>query len=82
MSPSERSEGACKMSLEELQRGVGRCTHPFDEPAALGLRAANLGDDADTTGAVYGQLKVPPDWTVWIHATCNRASQAGRSCSR
>jgi len=25
-------------------------------PAALGLRATNLGDDADTTGAVYGRL--------------------------
>jgi len=35
---------------------VGRYTHPFDEPAAVGLRAANLGDNGDTTGAVYGQL--------------------------
>jgi len=49
MSPSERSEGACKVSLEELRRVVGRYTHPFDEPAALGLRGANLGDDGDTT---------------------------------
>ena len=34
------------------------------------LRAVNLGDDADTTGAIYGQLAgacysvdaIPPDW--------------------
>ena len=56
MSPSERSERVCKMSLEELRRMVERYTHLFDEPAALGLRGANLGNDAHTTGAVYGQL--------------------------
>ena len=39
------------------------------------LAAANLGDDADTTAAVYGQLAgayygleaIPPDWRSRLH---------------
>ncbi len=45
----------------------------FSEGALL---AVNLGDDADTTGAVYGQLAgayygatgIPPEWLDTLHA--------------
>ena len=44
--------------------------HRFDSFREGALRAVNLGDDADTTGAIYGQLAgayygvnaIPPDW--------------------
>ena len=50
------------------------------------LRVVNLGDDADTTGAVFGQLAgayygergIPPEWRARLHAHDMIASLADR----
>lgn len=54
------------------------------------LRVVNLGDDADTTGAVYGQLAgafygesgVPLDWRSKLHDAKLIRSLADRLCER
>jgi ADP-ribosylglycohydrolase len=55
------------------------CSDSFREGA---LRAVNLGDDADTTGAIYGQLAgayysvnaIPQDWIERL-ALCELISE-------
>ena len=51
----------------------------FEEGALL---AVNLGDDADTTGAVYGQLageeNIPSRWLEKLHWRVEIAAMAGR----
>ncbi|MBK0027508.1 ADP-ribosylglycohydrolase family protein [Stenotrophomonas sp. S48] len=50
------------------------CFAQHDDFAAVVLEAANLGDDADTTAAVAGQLAgafhgmagIPPQWLQWL----------------
>jgi ADP-ribosylglycohydrolase len=80
-------------------RGTGHVVHSLE--AALwafhrgqslregALLAVNLGDDADTTGAVYGQLAgtfygeaaIPQPWREWIMAGEKIADLAERLCA-
>jgi ADP-ribosylglycohydrolase len=64
--PAIRGSGYVVASLEAALWAF----HRSDDFRAGALRAVNLGDDADTTGAVYGQLAgayygdegIPPAW--------------------
>jgi ADP-ribosyl-[dinitrogen reductase] hydrolase len=55
--------------VESLEAGLW-ALHTTDDFRSGALRAVNLGDDADTTGAVYGQLAgavygeeaIPEEW--------------------
>jgi ADP-ribosylglycohydrolase len=57
---------AAGLSCARLRLHFGR----FTAPTPLGKEHVNLGDDADTTGAIYGQLAgayygvtaIPQDW--------------------
>lgn len=73
--PAIRGTGYCVAALEAALWSVGGA---LDLRNAV-LRAANLGDDADTTAAIAGQLAgarwgasaIPADWRSKI-AACNR----------
>jgi ADP-ribosyl-[dinitrogen reductase] hydrolase len=64
--PEIRGRGYVAMSLEAALWAL----HTTDDFRTGALRAVNLGDDADTTGAVYGQLAgaiygdddIPNEW--------------------
>jgi ADP-ribosylglycohydrolase len=66
--PEIRGTGYVVDSLEAALWAFD-CSHSFREGALL---AVNLGDDADTTGAIYGQIagafygaeQIPPEWRV------------------
>ncbi|MEJ5061039.1 MULTISPECIES: ADP-ribosylglycohydrolase family protein [unclassified Pseudomonas] len=66
-----RGSGYCIASLEAALW----CFHHTDSFAAATLKAANLGDDADTTAAIVGQLAgahygvqaIPKDWLDKLH---------------
>jgi ADP-ribosyl-[dinitrogen reductase] hydrolase len=66
--PEIRGTGYVVESLEAALWAFDR-SHSFREGAHL---AVNLGDDADTTGAIYGQIAgafygadgIPPEWRV------------------
>lgn len=81
--------GYCVQSLEAALW----CFHQTDSFAAATLQAANLGNDADTTAAIVGQLAgayygvrgIPGHWLEMLHdgaeiaATADRLLQASRS---
>lgn len=83
-----RGSGYCVQSLEAALW----CFHHTDNFAAAILQAANLGDDADTTAAIVGQLAgayygvraIPGHWLELLHegeeiaATADRLLQASR----
>ncbi|WP_285354461.1 ADP-ribosylglycohydrolase family protein [Pseudomonas sp. lyk4-R2A-10] len=83
-----RGSGYCVESLEAALW----CFHHTDSFAAAVLRAANLGDDADTTAAIVGQLAgahygvqgIPSGWLEKLHdgeeiaATAERLLNASR----
>jgi len=62
--------------------------HRTDDFRTGCLRVVNLGDDADTTGAVFGQIAgayygehgIPSDWRARLHAHDLIASLADRLC--
>lgn len=70
------------------------CFHHTDSFAEAVLAAANLGDDADTTAAIVGQVAgayygvhgIPLGWLskLWMHdhlqATAGALMQMGESC--
>jgi ADP-ribosyl-[dinitrogen reductase] hydrolase len=66
--PEIRGSGYVVDSLEAALWAFDR-SNTFQEGALL---AVNLGDDADTTGAIYGQIagafygadQIPPEWRV------------------
>jgi ADP-ribosyl-[dinitrogen reductase] hydrolase len=66
-----RGSGYCVASLEAALW----CFHHSDSFEAAVLKAANLGDDADTTAAIVGQLAgahygvqaIPPSWLAKLH---------------
>src|SRR6188474_3487659 len=66
-----RGTGYCVASLEAALW----CFHHTDSFEAAILEAANLGDDADTTAAIVGQLAgahygkagIPARWLVRLH---------------
>lgn len=68
--PKINGSGYCVRTLEAALWALSSTTS-FREGA---LRVVNLGDDADTTGAVYGQLAgaiygyeaIPPEWRTKI----------------
>ena len=70
--PAIRGSGYAAESLEAALWALHHSTS-FAEGALL---AVNLGDDADTTGAVYGQLAgalygtagIPDEWLANLHA--------------
>src|SRR5690606_486692 len=70
--PEIRGSGYVVASLEAALRAFSR-TSSFQEGL---LQAVNLGDDADTTGAVYGQIagayygadQIPSNWLDRLHA--------------
>ena len=76
--PEIVGSGFVVRSLEAALWALSR-TKSFSDGA---LRAVNLGDDADTTGAVYGQLAgavygeeaIPADWRsrLALRATIER----------
>lgn len=67
-----RGSGYC---IESLEAALW-CFQHTDSFAAAVLQAANLGDDADTTAAIVGQLagahygvqSIPIDWMAKLHA--------------
>ncbi|NNA59179.1 ADP-ribosylglycohydrolase family protein [Pseudomonas koreensis] len=78
-------------SVESLEAALW-CFHHTDSFAAAILQAANLGDDADTTAAIVGQLAgayygiraIPAPWLEMLHdgeeitATADRLLDASR----
>lgn len=78
-------------SVESLEAALW-CFHHTDSFAAAILQAANLGDDADTTAAIVGQLAgayygiraIPAHWLEMLHdgeeiaATADRLLDASR----
>lgn len=78
-------------SVESLEAALW-CFHHTDGFAAAILQAANLGDDADTTAAIVGQLAgayygvraIPAHWLEMLHdgeeiaATADRLLEASR----
>ncbi|MGF6209779.1 ADP-ribosylglycohydrolase family protein [Pseudomonas frederiksbergensis] len=66
-----RGSGYCVASLEAALW----CFHQTDSFEGAILEAANLGDDADTTAAIVGQLAgayygvqaIPPSWLAKLH---------------
>ena len=78
-------------SVESLEAALW-CFHHTDSFAAAILQAANLGDDADTTAAIVGQLAgayygiraIPASWLEMLHdgeeiaATADRLLDASR----
>ncbi|MBT9267874.1 ADP-ribosylglycohydrolase family protein [Pseudomonas sp. MG-9] len=78
-------------SVESLEAALW-CFHHTDSFAAAILQAANLGDDADTTAAIVGQLAgayygvraIPAHWLEMLHegeeiaATADRLLEASR----
>ncbi|MBK5374344.1 ADP-ribosylglycohydrolase family protein [Pseudomonas sp. TH43] len=78
-------------SVESLEAALW-CFHHTDSFAAAILQAANLGDDADTTAAIVGQLAgayygvraIPANWLEMLHegeeiaATADRLLTASR----
>jgi ADP-ribosyl-[dinitrogen reductase] hydrolase len=62
------------------------CFHHTESFAEAVLVATNLGDDADTTAAIVGQLAgayygvqgIPPDWlrTLWMHEDIQETADA------
>ncbi|WP_338802563.1 ADP-ribosylglycohydrolase family protein [Pseudomonas sp. RSB 5.4] len=83
-----RGSGYCVESLEAALW----CFHHTDSFAAAILQAANLGDDADTTAAIVGQVAgayygvraIPAHWLEMLHdgeeiaATADRLLEASR----
>lgn len=83
-----RGSGYC---IESLEAALW-CFHHTDSFAAAVLRAANLGDDADTTATIVGQLAgahygvqgIPSGWLEKLHdgeeiaATAERLLNASR----
>lgn len=64
------------MDVEKFRNGIFSLrTRRFGSVAECMIKAVNLGDDADTTGAVYGQLAgayyghgaIPKRWTRDLH---------------
>ena len=94
------ARGAFRRRTPPEIRGTGYVVHTLE--AALWafdrarnfrdgcLRVVNLGDDADTTGAVFGQLAgayygeggIPFEWRARLHAHGMIASIADRICQR
>lgn len=76
--PAIRGSGYVVESLEAALWAFAKSTD-FEDGA---LMAVNLGDDADTTGAIYGQLAgafygekaIPPQWLAALH----RGDEIGR----
>ncbi|EZP30460.1 ADP-ribosylglycohydrolase family protein [Pseudomonas sp. RIT288] len=78
-------------SVESLEAALW-CFHHTDSFAAAILQAANLGDDADTTAAIVGQVAgayygvraIPAHWLEMLHdgeeiaATADRLLEASR----
>jgi ADP-ribosyl-[dinitrogen reductase] hydrolase len=78
-------------SVESLEAALW-CFHHTDSFAAAILQAANLGDDADTTAAIVGQVagayygvrSIPAHWLEMLHdgeeiaATADRLLEASR----
>lgn len=60
--------------VRSLEAALWCFAHTDDFESAI-LRAANLGDDADTTAAICGQLAgahygrsgIPARWLEWLH---------------
>ena len=85
--------GSC-YSVQSLEAALW-CFHHTDSFAAAILQAANLGDDADTTAAIVGQLAgayygvrdIPENWLERLHeaeeitATADRLLEASRSAA-
>ncbi|MGU9854219.1 ADP-ribosylglycohydrolase family protein [Pseudomonas koreensis] len=83
-----RGSGYC---VETLEAALW-CFHHTDSLAAAILQAANLGDDADTTAAIVGQVAgayygvraIPAHWLEMLHdgeeiaATADRLLEASR----
>ncbi|MBK5528479.1 ADP-ribosylglycohydrolase family protein [Pseudomonas sp. TH06] len=81
-------------SVQSLEAALW-CFHHTDSFAAAILQAANLGDDADTTAAIVGQLAgayygvrdIPENWLEQLHeaeeitATADRLLEASRSAA-
>lgn len=83
--PEIRGEGYVVKTLEAALWAFDR-TDSFREGV---LKAVNLGDDADTVGAVYGQLagafygfqEIPLDWRIKIakrNVICDKATRLKR----
>ncbi len=80
--PDIRGTGYVVKSMEAALWAFAR-THDFREGALL---AVNFGDDADTTGAIYGQLagafygadSIPADWRSKLTALDTLESFASR----
>jgi len=82
--PAIRGTGYVVQTLEAALWAF-HCTDDFRTGC---LRVVNLGDDADTTGAVFGQIAgayygehgIPSDWRARLHAHDLIASLADRLC--
>jgi ADP-ribosylglycohydrolase len=82
--PDIRGTGYVVRSLEAALWAL----HRTDSFRAGALLAVNLGDDADTTGAVYGQLAgaiygeggIPPEWLAKVALRDVIVEFAGRLC--
>ena len=91
LEKSEREIRGSGYSVESLEAALW-CFHHTDSFVAAVLQAANLGDDADTTAAIVGQLAgayygvraIPADWLDKLHdgeeiaATADRLLEASR----
>ncbi len=84
--PDIRGEGYVVRALEAALWAFHKSTD-FRDGA---LRAVNLGDDADTTGAIYGQIAgayygaeaIPEDWRKKLAMLDEIRSLADRLCKR
>jgi ADP-ribosyl-[dinitrogen reductase] hydrolase len=77
-----RGSGYC---IESLEAALW-CFHHTNDFAGAILQAANLGDDADTTAAIVGQIAgahygvkaIPSEWLAKLHGSTDIAQTAER----